>query len=139
MVESAPAVYPDTVPEPDSYYGITKVAGEALGTYYAKSHGIEAVNVRIGWLMTREDLEDSQRNPDSQYPEDAKRFARAMWLSPRDCRGVIERAATADLRESPLTVHAISRNDERYLSLTHTQRVLGYRPRDNATEALDGE
>ncbi|HET7323782.1 MAG TPA: NAD(P)-dependent oxidoreductase [Halococcus sp.] len=137
MREDAPAVYPATVPRPDSYYGITKVAGEAFGSYYAKSHDIESVNVRIGWLMTRDELEGTQENPNSQYPEDAARFARAMWLSPRDCRHVMQRAATAEISENPLTVHAVSRNDERYLSLTHTQRTLGYRPRDNSTEALE--
>ena len=137
MTPDAPAVYPDTVPRPDSYYGITKVAGEALGNYYAESHSIEVVNVRIGWLMTREELEDNQTNPDSQYPEDVARFARAMWLSPRDCRHAMQRAATAELSATSLTVHAVSRNDERYLSLTHTQRTLGYQPRDNACEVLD--
>lgn len=138
MREDAPAVYPTTASRPDSYYGITKVAGEAFGSYYAKRHDIEVVNVRIGWLMSHDELEATQENPESEYPEDAARFARAMWLSPRDCRHVMQRAATANVAENPLTVHAVSRNDERYLSLTHTQRTLGYRPRDNAAEALEG-
>jgi L-arabinose 1-dehydrogenase [NAD(P)+] len=137
MLPDAPTVYPDTTSRPDSYYGVTKVAGEALGNYYAKRHGIDGINVRIGWLMTRDELADTQENPDSQYPEAAARFARAMWLSPRDCRHVMQQAATADLPETPLTVHGISRNDERYLSLTQTQRALDYWPRDNAGEALD--
>lgn len=136
MTPDAPVVYPDTPPRPDSWYGVTKAACEALGNYCAQSQGIETVNVRIGWLMTPDELEDTQENPDSQYPEDAARFARAMWLSPRDCRHVMQRAATAELPESPQTVHAISRNDDRYLSLTQTQRVLGYRPRDNSAETL---
>lgn len=139
MTPDAPAVYPDTPPRPDSYYGITKAACEALGNYYARSHDIETVNVRIGWLMTREQLDDTQENPDSPYPEDAARFARAMWLSPRDCRHIIQQAATADLVASPQTVHAISRNDDRYLSLTHTQRILGYQPRDNSAETLQDD
>jgi L-arabinose 1-dehydrogenase [NAD(P)+] len=139
MAPDAPTVHPDTASRPDSYYGVTKVAGEALGNYYAERHGIETINVRIGWLMTRDDLPDTQHNPDSQYPEATARFARAMWLSPRDCRHIMERAATADLLETPLTVHGVSRNDERYLSLTHTQRVLGYRPRDNAGEVLEND
>lgn len=136
MTPDAPTVHHDTPPRPDSYYGVTKVACEALGNYYAKSRGIETVNVRIGWLMTPDQLEDTQDDPDSSYPEDAMRFARAMWLSHRDCRHIMQRAATAEVPETPLTVHAVSRNDDRYLSLTHTQRVLGYRPRDNSAEVL---
>nr|WP_269844131.1 hypothetical protein [Halegenticoccus soli] len=62
-----------------------------------------------------------------------------MWLSPRDCRDAIRAAATAELSESPVTVHAVSRNDDRYLSLTHGHRAIGYRPRDDATEALGNE
>ena len=137
MTADAPTVHPDSPPRPDSYYGVTKVAAEALGNYYADRHGIAVVNVRIGWLMTAEELADTQTDPDGSPPEDAARFARAMWLSPHDCRDVLHRAATTDLPETPLTIHAVSRNDDRYLSLTHTQRVLGYQPRDNATEALD--
>lgn len=130
----APPVDPDDPPRPDSYYGVTKAAGEAMGSYYADRYGIEVVNVRIGWLMTRDDLKDTQGGDES---EEARRFARAMWLSPRDCRQVMEKAATGSIPDTQLTVHGISRNDERFLSLTQTLQALDYRPRDNATEALN--
>jgi L-arabinose 1-dehydrogenase [NAD(P)+] len=129
----APPVDPDDPPRPDSYYGITKAAGEAMGSYYVDRHGIEVVNTRIGWLMTRDELADTQGEGKS---EEERRFAQAMWLSPRDCRQVMEKAATASIPDAQLTVHAISRNDERFLSLTQTLRALDYQPRDNATEAL---
>ena len=60
-----------------------------------------------------------------------------MWLSPRDCRDVVEKAVTADLPENPLTVNAVSRNRERYLSITETMRGLGYEPRDDSAEVVD--
>jgi L-arabinose 1-dehydrogenase [NAD(P)+] len=62
-----------------------------------------------------------------------------MWLSPRDCRDAFEAAALSELPENPLTVHVISASDERCLSLTHTLRSIGYTPRDNASEVLDGQ
>jgi L-arabinose 1-dehydrogenase [NAD(P)+] len=136
MKPNAPTVSADIDARPDSYYGVTKVAGEAIGNYYAARHGIEVVHARIGWLMSREELEGTQEDPDHPCPGAYARFARAMWLSHRDCRDLLERAATADLQENPVTAHGVSRNDERYLSLTETQRALGYRPRDNAGEAL---
>lgn len=136
MTAEAPVVYPHTPPGPDSYYGVTKVAGEAMGGYYARRHGIEVVNVRIGWLMTESELKDTTDDPDNPYPEAAARFARAMWLSPRDCRHALRVAATSEITESPVVAHAVSRNDERYLSLTSTCRTLGYRPRDNSGEVL---
>ncbi len=125
-------VYPDDPPRPDSYYGVSKVTGEALGTYYADRYGIEVVNLRIGWLLSKADLRATQ----SGSPEHA-RFARAMWLSPRDCRNAIRAAVIADLSERTVTAHATSRNDDRFLSLLQTERALGYRPRDNASETLD--
>ncbi|MFH5797799.1 NAD-dependent epimerase/dehydratase family protein [Haladaptatus sp. CMAA 1911] len=130
--DTAEPIYHDDPPRPDSYYGVSKVTGEALGTYYADRYGIEVVNLRIGWLIPEEELRETQ-----DEPEEYARFARAMWLSPRDCRDVIHAAVTADLPEPTVTAHATSRNDERFLSLLWTERALGYRPRDNAAEVLD--
>nr|WP_275895643.1 MULTISPECIES: hypothetical protein [Halorussus] len=59
-----------------------------------------------------------------------------MWLSPRDCREAIKCAVDADLPEPSVTAHAVSRNDDRYMSLTETARKLDYRPRDNSAETL---
>lgn len=131
LVEDPAVVDPDDPPRPDSYYGVSKVAGEALGSYYADRHGLEVVNLRIGWLLEESELEETQ-----DESEDHARFARAMWLSPRDCRDAIESATIAELPESPMTANAVSGNDDRYLSLTHAIRGIGYRPRDNASETF---
>lgn len=124
-------VYPDDPARPDSYYGVSKVTGEALGTYFADKHGIEVVNLRIGWLLSEDELRETQTGSDEHA-----RFSRAMWLSPRDCRDVMHAAVTAEFPERTITAHATSRNDDRFLSLLQTERVLGYRPRDNASEVL---
>jgi L-arabinose 1-dehydrogenase [NAD(P)+] len=134
MADDAPAVRPDEPTRPDSYYAVSKVSGEALGSYYADRHGLEVVDLRIGWLLTEDELRERQDEDDP----DAARYARAMWLSPGDCRDVVEKAATAELPENPLTVNAISRNSERYLSITETMRGLGYDPRDDSAEVVDG-
>lgn len=130
MVEDPAVVDADDPPRPDSYYGVSKVAGEALGDYYADRHGLEVVNLRIGWLLEQEDLEETQ-----EEGEEHARYARAMWLSPRDCRDAIESATTGDV-EGSVAVNAVSANADRYLSLTHAMRAIGYRPRDNSDEAL---
>jgi L-arabinose 1-dehydrogenase [NAD(P)+] len=126
-------VSPDRLSRPDSYYGVAKVASEAMGSYYADRYGIEVVNLRIGWLMPAAEL----RTTHAESAPDRARFARAMWLSPRDWRHLVRAAATAPLAVSPLTLNAISRNDERFLTLTETAFQLDYRPRDNAAEALE--
>ncbi|AHG01039.1 hypothetical protein HALLA_13800 [Halostagnicola larsenii XH-48] len=48
------------------------------------------------------------------------------------------RAATSPLEESPVVAHGISRNADRFLSLTETQLALEYRPRDDSSDVLDG-
>jgi len=118
---------------PDSYYGVSKVACEGLTKFYADVEDLEVVTLRIGWYMTEDDLRE--QTGDDVDPGKA-RFARALWLSPHDCRDVHRKAVAVDLPENPVTVNAVSRNDERVHSLTDTMRLLGYEPRDNAAEAL---
>lgn len=132
LVEDPAIIRPDDPPRPDSYYGISKVAGEAFGSYYADRHGLEVINLRIGWLMSEDQLAEEAGADD---PSRA-RFARAMWLSPRDCRDAIRSSIVEDVDESPITVNVVSRNAERYLSIAETQNTIGYRPRDDASEVL---
>ena len=133
VVDSPEAVYPEDPPRPDSFYAVSKVAGEALGSYYADRHGLEVVDARIGWLLTAGELREKQESED---PALAK-YARAMWLSPRDWRAFVRRAVEADLPRNPLTVTATSANAEHYLSLTTARRGLEYRPRDDSAEVVD--
>lgn len=125
-------VSPDDPPRPDSYYGVAKVTGESLGSYYADRYGIESVHLRIGWVMDPAELRETRE----KEPQD-HRYARANWLSERDCRALFEAAATADLSESAVTLHAISQNADRYLTIEETMQTLGYRPRDDAAAVLD--
>ena len=134
MTDDARPVRADASPRPDSFYGVSKVACEGLTNFYADRYGIETVNVRIGWYMSEDDL---AANTGEDVEPGRARFARSTWLSPRDCRDVLRKAALADLSESPVTVNAVSRNDERFYSITETMRAVGYRPRDNAAETLD--
>lgn len=131
----ARTVDPDDPPRPDSFYGVSKVACEGLTNFYADRHGLEVVNLRIGWYMTEDELLDAAAG---DVEPGRARFARAMWLSPRDCRDVHRKAATADTPATPVTLNAVSRNDGRVLSITETMRAIGYEPRDNAAEAIAG-
>ena len=122
----------DTQPRPDTYYGVAKVAVEALSTYYADRHGLEVVVVRIGWVMPRDELRGTRSELDDKH-----RFARAMWLDPRDCRALFRAAADHPVDRSPVFAHGISDNGDRYLTLTETMQRLDYRPEEDAAEVLD--
>ncbi|MFC6717344.1 NAD-dependent epimerase/dehydratase family protein [Natrialbaceae archaeon GCM10025810] len=134
-VGSPEVVRPDDPPRPDTYYGVTKVFGEAMGYYYARRTGMDVVNLRIGWLLGRDELREECAERDGS----GERYARATWLSPEDCQRVIRAAADAPLPETPLTAHGISNNSERFLSLTETMQALEYRPKDDAAEVLDDD
>ena len=131
IVDKPEPIRPGDRFRPDSYYGVSKAFGETLGTYYADRHDIEVVNLRIGWLdsetLRRTIVED----------KDNARYARAMYLSERDCRDALVKSVEADIPRNPLTVNILSRNQERYLTLTEAMRGLGYEPRDDSSEVFD--
>ncbi|MFD1647680.1 NAD-dependent epimerase/dehydratase family protein [Haloarchaeobius litoreus] len=122
----------ETPPRPDSYYGVAKVATEALCSYNADRYDLDIVVVRIGWLMSREELREMESEAADRY-----RFARAMWLSHRDCRALLRAAAKTPIDHSPVIAHGISANGDRYLTLTETMQHLDYRPQDDSAAVLD--
>ena len=125
-------VNPETRLRPDSFYGVAKATVEAASSFYADRYGVEVVVVRIGWLMPPAELRATSSRDDGRH-----RFARAMWLSPADCRALFRRAVEAPVDRSPVVANGISRNGDRFLSLTETMQRLGYRPQDDASEELD--
>jgi uronate dehydrogenase len=104
----------DTPPRPDTFYGVSKVFGEALGRYYADRYGMQVACLRIGTF--------ADRPPD--------RRSLSTWLSPDDAARLVD----ACLRAPSLTyaiVWGISANTRRTWSLREGHR-LGYRPVDDA-------
>ncbi len=106
-------------PRPGNKYGISKATGELIGRYYHDAHDISVCNVRIGNL--------NEDNPPVDYER-----GQAMWLSPRDCAHLHDRALRAEYDYE--IVYGISDNDRKYYSLERAREVLGYDPRDNSAE-----
>lgn len=101
-------------PRPDTYYGVSKVAGEALGSLYHDRYGLDVICVRIGGCFER--------------PIAARQLA--TWLSPDDCARLMEALLAAP---SPgfRVVWGVSDNTRRWFSLDEA-RALGYEPQDDA-------
>lgn len=129
MVQT-PTVVDDPM-APTGPYGVSKLAGEAIGAFTAARFGIEVVNLRIGSFLTDEQLAEYQ-----DEDADVARYHRAMFLSIPDGTHGLRRAVEADLPENPLTVNLTSRNAERTLPITESMRSLGYRPQDDSAEIL---
>ncbi|ADB59333.1 NAD-dependent epimerase/dehydratase [Haloterrigena turkmenica DSM 5511] len=109
-------------PRPGNLYGVSKVAGEALGRYYHDEYGISVVNVRIGNL--------TKNHPPIDYER-----GQAMWLSYRDCAHLFDRCIQADYDYE--IVYGISDNDRKYYSIERAKEVLGYEPQDNSAAHTD--
>ena len=111
---------PDYVfPRPDTYYGVSKVAGEALASLYHDRYGIDAICLRIGSCQERPATEREL----------------ATWLSYDDCARLVDAALTAP-NPGFRVVWGISANTRAWWSLEEA-RSLGYQPQDDAERYAD--
>lgn len=104
----------DVRPRPDTFYGVSKVAMEALGSLYADRYGLDVVCLRIG----------------SQLPRPVRSRHLATWLSDGDAVRLVQAALTAP---SPgfAVVYGISANTRGWWD--HAPgRALGYHAQDDA-------
>ncbi|MBS2939126.1 NAD(P)-dependent oxidoreductase [Nocardioides sp. J2M5] len=102
------------LPRPDTYYGVAKVAAEALLQLFADRHGIDAVACRIGSFL--------------EQPGTVR--ALSTWLSPGDAVRMVLAALTAPA-PGYAVLHGISANTRAWWDLEPGRR-LGYEPQDDA-------
>ena len=119
MVPRTETVGAGTRPRPDTFYGVGKVAAEAVMSLYADRHGIDAVACRIGSFLERP----------------LTRRHLATWLSHDDCVRMVQAALEA---QSPgfAVLYGISANTAAWWDL-EPGRALGYEPRDDAEAWAD--
>lgn len=106
-------VTPDMPPRPDGFYGVTKVAGEALCRLYADKFGISTISLRIGSYEPRPGSAREQRT----------------WLSPADAVRAFTAAMTTT--EHTAVFYAVSANTGGWWDLD-TGSTVGFAPRDDA-------
>jgi uronate dehydrogenase len=104
-------------PAPDTYYGVSKVAGEALAALYSHRHGVDAICVRIL----------------SCFPRPITTRMLSTWLSPDDAGRLFEACLTAP---SPgfRVIFGVSANTRGGWVSLAAARALGYEPQDDAEE-----
>ena len=104
----------DAPPRPDTYYGVSKAAMEALGSLYHDRYGLDVVCLRIG----------------SAFAEPTSTRHLSTWLSPADQVGLVDAALRAP---SPgfAVIWGVSGNTRNWWDLT-AARALGYEPADDA-------
>jgi uronate dehydrogenase len=102
-------------PRPDGYYGVAKVAGEALASLYHSRYGIDAICTRI--------LTCDERPPTVR--------SLSTWLSPGDAGRLFEACLSVP---SPgfRVVFGVSANTRGGWVSLDEARALGYQPQDDA-------
>jgi len=109
---------PYDLPRPDGAYGAAKCFMEALGRYYADTHGLEVVCIRFGGV-----------NPDD-VPPTAGDISQQVWLSHRDCVDLVARCLAApEIPDRYAIVYAVSDNTGRRHDIGNP---FGWVPQDGA-------
>lgn len=117
---SPPSIYPVpdyAFPAPDTYYGVSKAAGEAMGAMYHHRYGLEVICLRI--------LTCADRPPNIR--------ALSTWLSPDDCGRLFEACLSV---ESPgfRVAYGVSANTRGGWVSLDEARALGFEPQDDAEQ-----
>ena len=102
-------------PAPDTYYGVSKVATEALASLYHNRYGLDAICIRI---LTC-------------FPKPPDRRALSTWLSPDDAGRLFEACLTAE-HPGFRVVFGVSANTRGGFVSLDEARALGYQPQDDA-------
>jgi hypothetical protein len=100
-------------PRPDSYYGVTKAAVEALGSLYADRFGMAVFALRIGACFP--------------VPPDGHAH---LWLSYDDCARLVTACLTTNAPGFRV-LNGVSRNAARWLSIAEGAEI-GYEPVDDS-------
>jgi len=102
-------------PAPDTYYGVSKACGEAMGALYHHRYGMDVICLRILTCAER------------------PTYARALstWLSPGDCGRLFEACLTAPSPGFRVAFGVSANTRGGWVSLDEA-RALGYEPRDDA-------
>jgi uronate dehydrogenase len=109
----------DHRPRPDTFYGVGKVAAEAVMSLYADRYGLDVVSCRIGSFLAE--------------PTTVRHLS--TWLSHDDCVRMFEASLTSPA-PGYAVLHGISRNTRAWWDLA-PGRSLGYEPQDDAEAWAD--
>jgi uronate dehydrogenase len=105
---------------PDSYYGVSKAFGEALGRLYAEKWGLEVACIRIG-TVNKENRPLTVRHL-------------STWLSHRDCVDLFRACLEAELTFE--IVYGVSRTTRSWWDMRPAE-ALGYAPQDDCDDYAD--
>jgi hypothetical protein len=104
-------------PAPDTYYGVSKVTGEALASMYHQRYGMDAICLRIL----------------SCFERPATTRMLSTWLSPDDAGRLFDACLTVEQPGFRVAFGVSANTRGGWVSLDEA-RALGYEPRDDAED-----
>lgn len=128
----------DVFPRPDSYYGMSKAASEALGRQYADLRGLRVFCWRIGWVLRDDNPATADVSGEVAPPLTAgqtRARLRAIYLSHRDAAEFVRRCLEATRVRFGI-YYGVSNNPRVFYDMTNAREELGYRPQDSAPVEL---
>src|SRR6478735_3858817 len=112
----APKVDDDVPVRPNTFYGVSKAAAEALGSMYADRYGMDVICLRIA----------------SRYKKPENERMLSTWLSPQDAVKLFD-AALSERASGFRIVWGVSANSRGYLSPEGGSEI-GFHPSDDAED-----
>ncbi len=108
-----------TPPRADSWYGVTKAAGEVLAAYASDKYKLDVMSIRIGYV--------NKTIPDERRVH--------TWCSPRDLAALIYLGLTGPQKGFHM-VYGISNCPDPLFDNSYAES-LGYRPQDHSLDFLE--
>jgi nucleoside-diphosphate-sugar epimerase len=116
--QDMPVLTPEMPTRPLSFYGCSKVCGEAIAHMYAYTHGMSSICLRIGSVPV----------------DNRPRGNGGGWCSHRDLAQLIHRCIDASDEVRFDVFYAVSNNKRRWMDIEHAREVVGYIPQDRAED-----
>jgi uronate dehydrogenase len=113
-----PRLAADAEVRPDGPYGVGKAFGEAAARYYAESHGLSIICLRIGTVNA------------ADRPKTARHFA--TLLTHRDLVHLVRCCLTAPDTLRFGVFYGVSANTWRFWDIDDARAAIGYAPQDDA-------
>lgn len=109
-------------PRPDTLYGVTKVAMEALGSLFSDKFGMKVISVRIG--------------TGGMIPTNVR--SQSTWLSAGDTLRLVEALLSDENPGENAVIWGVSNNSYGWANLEAGRRI-GFDPQDDALDLWEGE
>lgn len=114
---------------PHNLYGVSKLWGESLAHYYSEQRGLSCICLRLGWVMARDVLDSKAASYSTGLD---------MVLTHDDLARLVVAAIAAPSNLRFGVYYGLSDNRWKRFDIQPTRRDLGYEPKDDSFEQVQG-